>query len=136
MTDDIDRYDLKGIRSALEKCWAFDTSFHGRDEYEAKAREGVKSFGQCYVTAKVMNEVHGWRVVQNRHAKHYWNRLSDGTEIDFTSDQFDGDGVHPVMDENSRREDFEKYIGKTENRDGGNVRFGKLLKRFRDMPSM
>lgn len=128
MVFNVDKYELGRIRKALDACWSWETSYHGKEEYEARALKGIRSFGQCYVTARVVKEICGGDIVKNGNVKHYWNRLPDGMEIDLTSDQFDGDGIYPVMGENDDRETFEKYIGKTRNPAGGQKRFAKLLR--------
>lgn len=84
---------LKEIRKILESGWAADTS------YLASEYTGFpKSSGQCYVTARTLNHVFGWQILFNGSEgnNHYWNRLPDGLEVDFTSDQVGGDGIFPV----------------------------------------
>lgn len=41
-------------------------------------------YGGCLMTAKIKG------------IQHYWNRLSDGRQVDITSCQFDGDGWTPL----------------------------------------
>ena len=78
------------IRTVLEKGWSIHTTYpECREEYPYR----VKSFGQCYVTARVLHYIFGWEILKtgyaNSDAKHFWNRLPNGEEIDFTLDQFD-----------------------------------------------
>lgn len=83
------------LREKIAKCWSKETSYFG-----AKS-DGSR--GQCYVTALLVKELLGGDIlmgnVPNREPPetHYWNRLPDGTELDLTSDQYDGDGFNPII---------------------------------------
>ena len=81
---------LIGIRKILEKGWSKKTAF---GEYHK-----TKSEGQCYVTARTLNYIFGWEILFNGRdgCNHYWNRLPNGVEIDFTSDQMGANGIYPV----------------------------------------
>ncbi|MFQ6061056.1 MAG: hypothetical protein ACE5KV_07180 [Thermoplasmata archaeon] len=103
--------DLRKLRKILERCWTSETSYYDEREYQVRAEEGIRSFGQCYVTAKALEEIFGWRVVENRKVKHFWNMLPYGSEVDFTSDQFGGDGTRPIMTTEDPRERFAEYLG-------------------------
>ncbi len=54
--------------------------------------------GFCVETSIVVHGIFGgclrFGVVDGN--DHFWNELPDGTEVDLTSDQFDGDGFTPV----------------------------------------
>ena len=90
--------DLKRIRAILETGWSEDTAYD-KKEYRSS---NLKSCSQCYVTARTIHHVFGWEIMYKRSRKedinHYWNRLPDGREIDFTSDQdqFGGKGINKV----------------------------------------
>ena len=91
--------DFKYFRSILELIWDKSTSF--------KNGEKGKSRGQCYSTALLINSihggeiVHGWVKFNGKREHHFWNQFEDeiiGTfQLDFTSDQYNGDGIHPIM---------------------------------------
>ena len=83
-------FDFHKIRKILEKCWCKETSYFGK--------EGSR--GQCYVTALVIQDLFGGDILTGvvNNEKHYWNCLPDGTELDFTSDQYGGDGLHPIIE--------------------------------------
>lgn len=88
---------LKQIRSILEKGWSEDTTY----EKEKYRKQSIPSWGQCYVTARTVHHIFGWDILHyvkhKENINHFWNRLPDGQEIDFTSDQFDdGDGIHKI----------------------------------------
>lgn len=85
--------DLIRVRAILAKGWSRNTSCL-LGEYN-----GIpESLGQCYVTARALQYVFGWEILFNGEDgnNHYWNRLPDGLEVDFTSDQLGGDGIFPV----------------------------------------
>jgi hypothetical protein len=52
----------------------------------------------CSVVAALVRAVFGGDFVTGRinGARHYWNRLPDGQEVDLTSCQFGGDGFSPL----------------------------------------
>lgn len=85
---------LNAIRAVLERGWSAETSFGANPAGTKEA----KSYGQCYITARTLSYVFGWEllILKNPDYNHYWNKLPDGTEIDFTSDQMGGDGFKPI----------------------------------------
>lgn len=85
------------LREDLSKIWAYETSYFSRKKYE---ESGIKSYGQCYVSACIVFIIFGGKLKRARikNDTHYWNILPDGTEIDLTSDQYDGDGIHPISE--------------------------------------
>jgi hypothetical protein len=85
----------RDFRKDLERCWRKSTSFgNGEDG---------KSIGQCYVTAMLIYEVfggnimHGWVKWNGKRLHHFWNLTVTSEEIDFTSDQYGGDGYTPII---------------------------------------
>ena len=85
----------KKIRKILESGWSKETTYQGcKHDYGKKGFS--KSYGQCYVTARAIHKVFGGKIIRNKEENHYWNRLPDGTELDFTSNQLGGDGINPV----------------------------------------
>ena len=65
--------------------------------------------GWCGSVAVAVAEVFGGEVVAGGISwtddweDHYWNRLADGDEVDFTSQQFGGDGIAPLANRVARR---------------------------------
>lgn len=80
-------------RRAMLAVAAEDTAF---DPTVFRARGGLAS--HCGACACVLQYWFGGQIVAGRvnGEPHYWNRFDDGTEVDITSDQFGGDGFHPV----------------------------------------
>ncbi|MFH8931815.1 alpha/beta fold hydrolase [Streptomyces pristinaespiralis] len=87
-------HTLTGIENALRASWAADTC--SPDDLERAGWSGDNpAWGHCDITALVVHDLLGGDLVVgevhlggDQHGFHWWNRLPDGTEIDFTRDQF------------------------------------------------
>ena len=86
------------LRPLLRAAWGPDTC----DPHDLESWwPGNPARGQCGVTALVVQDLLGGELILGEvHVEgvkvghHYWNRLLDGTEVDFTADQFhDGEVV-------------------------------------------
>jgi hypothetical protein len=86
------------FRKKLEQCWCKSTSFSNGEDGNSR--------GQCYVTALLIYDVfggkimHGWITYQGKRQHHFWNTIIRGgreDEIDLTSDQYGGDGFTPLI---------------------------------------
>jgi hypothetical protein len=89
----------RNFRKDLERIWCKETSFGNG--------ETGKSTGQCYVTALLVYEIfggnvmHGWIKWNGKRLHHFWNRtfISGRDEnVDYTSDQYGGDGFYPIIE--------------------------------------
>ena len=80
------------LRPILRRSWGPDTC----DPHDlADWRPDNPARGQCGVTALVVQELLGGDLVlgevfvdRTKIGHHYWNRLPDGQDVDFTGDQF------------------------------------------------
>jgi hypothetical protein len=80
------------LRSTLLAAWGPDT----RDPATVEAwRPDNPARDQCGVTALVVQDLLGGELMLGevhvggaKVGHHYWNRLPDGVEVDFTADQF------------------------------------------------
>lgn len=73
------------LKDVLLKSW-------GKDTAKGDWLPEVPSLNQCAVTALVVQDYLGGDLLRCKlddGDSHYWNRLPDGTEIDFTEDQFE-----------------------------------------------
>jgi mutator protein MutT len=85
-------WTLPELRTAIEAAWGPDTC----DPSDlAFWHEGNPSHGQCGPTALVVHDVFGGELMLGEvhvgaetQGFHWWNRLPDGTEVDFTRQQF------------------------------------------------
>lgn len=77
---------IKALYEALKKSWSKETSYTStQKEWSDKN----PAFGHCAVTALIVQDYFGGELLFCKHHNHYWNRLSDGREIDLTRSQFD-----------------------------------------------
>ena len=85
-TNDAERYyKLLRLHDALEHSWDADTCAEWeRDKWSSC----LPAFGQCAVTALVVQDFFGGKLVKDSDNDHYWNILEDGTEVDLTREQF------------------------------------------------
>jgi hypothetical protein len=85
------------LRQALYKSWSSDTSYDPKNW-----KKNNPAWGQCAVTALVVKDYLGGDIVSGSLGNvpdknvrsmrfHFWNRLPDGREIDFTESQFKPD---------------------------------------------
>ncbi len=85
-------HTLADIERAFRESWGADTA----DPVDVTDwHPGNPTRGQCGVTALVLSDLLGGDLVMGevhrgaeRVGVHYWNRLSGGTEIDLTREQF------------------------------------------------
>jgi hypothetical protein len=88
------------IENALRKAWSKETCYLPDQE---KWSSQNPAFGQCAVTALIIQDFFGGEILYCVHYHHYWNRLPNGEEIDLTRSQF-GDDVKPCVDKVVPRE--------------------------------
>ena len=98
-------FDEDKVRSALSSCWSPQTAIQWRPDNPA--------LGQCNVTALLVNELFGGRILKTRHreSRHYYNEIR-GRRYDFTDSQF----TSPVeyADVYSTRAEVERGITRDE----------------------
>jgi hypothetical protein len=76
---------LAQLEEALKASWGADTcssAYAHLWKYESPA------FGQCAVTAIVIQDFVGGKIVKDPAHDHYWNLMDDGTEVDLARMQF------------------------------------------------
>jgi hypothetical protein len=73
------------LERIINESWDKNTCYPPlSDEWNAQN----PALGQCAVTALVVQDYLGGELLYCRHNYHYWNRLPDKEEIDFTKEQF------------------------------------------------
>lgn len=77
--------DLETLRNELRQVWSAETSSSPEQWSPSNP-----AWGQCAVTALIIQDNFGGELLrcQINGISHYWNRLPDGTEVDFTKEQF------------------------------------------------
>ena len=93
--------DLKSLEQAIRAAWGKDTWYPPAVDLWTPEKPEL---GQCTVTALVVQDYFGGELLYCKKFNHYWNRLSDGTEVDLTRAQFP-EGTSIVVDEVRQRED-------------------------------
>lgn len=98
---DIPRYyKLQHLRDALQVSWNADTCAEWeRDRWNSC----LPAFGQCAVTALVVQDMFGGKIVKDPDNDHYWNIFDDGAECDLTREQF-AEGITLQAKEERTRE--------------------------------
>lgn len=85
-------YDFK---DKIAELWSEETKYpkSERNAFNSPAR------GQCYVTTFVAWTEFGGEIVKGDYhdEDHYWNRLINYGEVDFTSSQYGGNDMDPWM---------------------------------------
>ncbi|MEM2974356.1 MAG: hypothetical protein QW112_01880 [Candidatus Micrarchaeia archaeon] len=79
---------LRRVKNAIRRAWCRETCYPPTQEIWS---EDIPERGQCAVTAMVMQDYMGGDILYCSHTNHYWNRLSDGREVDLTRSQFPSD---------------------------------------------
>mgnify|MGYP001558468168 CR=1 FL=1 len=93
--------EFKKIEKAFKKAWSRETTF--ADVYDEWSQEN-KAFGQCLVTAAIINDLYGGRLIYDKNNKHYWNELPDGSEQDFSRCQFKDERIFSVTKYKTKEE--------------------------------
>ena len=130
-------WTLGGIEEAVRGAWGADTCSPDDAEREPW-REDNPAWGQCDVTALVVNDLLGGDLVCGeaytadgaRRGYHWWNRLPSGLEVDLTYDQFrrgetvaEGRTVtRPAGRPPRRAEEYETLRGRVDARLGASAR--------------
>jgi len=92
-------YKLLRLQDALRISWQADTvALWERERWSSC----LPSFGQCTVTALVVQDIFGGKIVKDAINDHFWNILDDGTEVDLSREQLPEGIVLKITDERTR----------------------------------
>jgi len=80
----LNKNKIKKLEKTIKKSWNKDTCHPDVKIWSKKN----PSKGQCGVTALVIQDYLGGRIVFNRKLRHIWNTLPNKKEYDLTKDQF------------------------------------------------
>lgn len=111
---------MEEIYKILEKSWSAETCFPNGQKLWT---EENPSFGQCAITALVLNDLLGGKIMRCMCGKtsHYYNFINDEI-VDFTKDQFIGE----IPDYDKGEERTREYLLSSEDTKN---RYEKLLKK-------
>lgn len=98
-----EKINLKNLKKALRAAWNKETSWTGKFNPKNPAAD------QCRATSAVVQKLLGgkilYAVIKKRpFISHFWNRLPNGKEIDFTARQFPKNVIIPKGTEVSKEE--------------------------------
>jgi hypothetical protein len=92
-------YKLLRLHDALEHSWDADTCAEWeRDKWNSC----LPAFGQCTVTALVVQDIFGGKIVKDSLNDHFWNVFEDGTEADLSREQLPQGVALRITDERTR----------------------------------
>lgn len=94
--------DINLLAEALRKSWSKETCYL---PYQKDWSIQNPAFGQCAVTALIVQDYFGGKILYCKHFHHYWNQLPNGEEIDLTRSQF-GNEVKLCVDAIVSREEI------------------------------
>jgi len=77
--------DFVKLEAAFKKSWSQETV---NPEIDEKWSAANPALGQCVPTALVVNDLYGGRLIYDKKNYHIWNELPDGSEQDFSRQQF------------------------------------------------
>lgn len=75
--------DKSNLKTIITESWTKETSYDPKNWTPENP-----AWGQCAITALVVQDYLGGEILYCRHNHHYWNRLQNQEEIDFTRIQF------------------------------------------------
>ncbi len=91
---------LKFLTKVIQKAWGKDTC------YPPSAKDWTQenpAFGQCAITALIVQDYYSGNLLYCEHNHHYWNELPNNKEVDLSESQFKH-GVIVCKDEVRSRE--------------------------------
>ncbi len=94
------KVDLKSLDSTLQRSWSKETCYP-LDQKDWTPEN--PAFGQCAITALIVQDYFDGELLYCKRYYHYWNRLPDNREIDLSHSQFP-QGVTRNIDEIRSRE--------------------------------
>lgn len=91
---------IETLEKAIKESWDRETCYPGCvDEWTPENL----AWGQCAVTALVVQDYLGGELLYCQHNHHYWNRLHNQKEVDFTRIQFPTGTIVCLDDIKSRK---------------------------------
>lgn len=77
--------DIAKFELAFEQSWSRQTAYpDSQNNWTSKN----KALGQCAITALIIYDLFGGRMIYDKSNFHIWNELPDGTQQDFSRKQF------------------------------------------------
>ncbi len=81
----INRAEINKLEKAFAAAWSGDSTFPDiKDQWS----ENNKAYGQCAITALIIYDLFGGRIIYDKENFHLWNEFPDRTQQDFSRSQF------------------------------------------------
>lgn len=81
------------LEKAFKFAWSKETTSPIiKDEWS----ENNKAYGQCAITALIVCDLLGGRIIYDKANSHVWNELPDGTQQDFSREQYKEDIIFTI----------------------------------------
>lgn len=77
--------DQNSLKKSFKNAWSKETCYPRQKDEWIKSNPAL---GQCAVTALVINDLYGGKILFSEDYNHFWNILPSGQEIDLTKEQF------------------------------------------------
>lgn len=81
----LSRQEFKRLEKAFEQAWIKETTY---PDVKEELSEQNKALGQCAITALIVYDLYGGRMIYDKANFHIWNELPDKTQQDFSRSQF------------------------------------------------
>ncbi len=105
----LSKEDFNKIGAAFEKSWGRDTTF---PDLKHTWNDQNKALGQCALTSLIIFDLFGGKIIYNKENFHLWNELPDGTQQDFSRNQFKEERVFTIYKYKSKDEVLYDEVGK------------------------
>lgn len=81
----LSKKDFQKLEKAFTRAWSKDTTYPDvKNEWSEKNR----AYGQCAITALIIYDLYGGRLIYDKDNFHIWNELPDGSQQDLSRSQF------------------------------------------------
>lgn len=97
----LDKNIFNKFEKAFEIAWSKETTF---PDVKEKWSNENKAYGQCAITALIIYDLFGGRIIYDKNNFHIWNELPDGTQQDFSRCQFEEDRFFTITKYKTKKE--------------------------------
>ncbi len=118
---------IEEIEKAFSLAWSKGSTYpDDRDKWS----ESNKALGQCAVTAVIIFDMFGGKLIYDKENFHIWNELPDGSQHDFSRSQFKDDRDFKIYKYQTKEEVLYNKHGK---RTQAELRYKLLKQRLFDL---
>ncbi len=123
----LSKQEFSKIIRALEKSWSAQTATFADTTQKWSSSNPPR--GQCLVTAVLINDMFGGKLIYARENHHFWNELPDKTRQDLTRNQYKTPQEFVITKYKTKDEVLnDEYALKNKTKD----RYNLLRQRFRE----